>query len=79
MTFKYFDRALPKATQCHRGYQIGQDLCGCIQKSKGCVTSKKAASFDKDHSFSKKSMNITSLHAHILEASSAPENDAGAA
>ena len=42
MTFKYFDRALPKATQCHRGYQIGQDLCGCIQKSKGCVTSKKA-------------------------------------
>ena len=25
-------------TQCYRGYQIGQDLCGCIQKSKGCVT-----------------------------------------
>ena len=30
------------SAQCHRGYQIGQDLCGCIQKSKGCVTSKKA-------------------------------------
>ena len=32
----------PAAPQCHRGYQIGQDLCRCIQKSKGCVTSKKA-------------------------------------
>ena len=34
-----------------------------------------AASFDKDHSFSKIFMNITSLHSHILEASAAPEND----
>ena len=29
--------------------------------------------------FPKKFMNITSLHNHILEASAAPENDAGAA
>ena len=29
--------------------------------------------------FSKKIMNITSLHTHILEASADPENDAGAA
>ena len=28
-------------TQCYVGYQIGQNLCKCIQKSKGCVISKK--------------------------------------
>ena len=32
-----------------------------------------AAFFDKDHSFSKISMSITSLRTHILEASAAPE------
>ena len=34
-----------------------------------------AASFNKDYSFSKNFMSITSLHTHILEASAAPEDN----
>ena len=42
VTFETLKFHLDYVAQCHRGYQIGQDLCECIQKSKGCVTSKKA-------------------------------------